>query len=80
MRCLRSLWRGGKAAALALACWTVLFGAALAKDQPKQPEKDDRGLRLCVVLRIGDLGHCLGDVVCVPFEQPPRSRPARTLR
>jgi hypothetical protein len=76
MRCLRSLWRGGKAVAFSLACWMVLVGAAWAKDLPKQPEKDtgDSVYVWCYMIVI--LGVALGMLfVCRPSNRRDRARP-----
>ena len=78
MRCLRLLWRGGKAVALALACWMVLFGTALAQAQgkAKQPEKDTGDSVYVWSYGLVLLGIALGMLfVCRSSSRRDRARP-----
>jgi hypothetical protein len=77
MRCLRLLWSGGKTVALSLACWLVLFGAALARNEPEKPPPKDTGESVyvwCYMIVI--LGVALGMLfVCRPSNRRDRARP-----
>jgi hypothetical protein len=77
MRCLRLLWSGGKTVAYALACWMVLFSAALAKPQETakpEPDTGDSVYVWCYGLVI--LGVTLGMLfVCRSSNRRDRARP-----